>query len=218
MSNSNNITGKKLLDLWGVEASHALYRQDGKWYHNLKAFPGVLFDETGYLVFNTKEEYDSNPYLNRKKLLTVSIGISNIPGYVRVIENNQATELVYKAIEFTKSVPPIRKTSITERIIRDSALARTIKSVYGYRCQICLTVIEISQGKQFYAEAHHIKPLGGEHKGLDVSENMLCVCPNHHVQLDYGAIPINLSELLLDSSHRISEDYVAYHNNEIYKP
>lgn len=59
--------------------------------------------------------------------------------------------------------------------------------------------------------AHHIKPLGGEHNGPDVRENILCVCPNHHALLDYGAI--KLDPMLLKG---IERKYIDYHNEKIF--
>jgi 5-methylcytosine-specific restriction protein A len=43
-----NLTGKELNRLWKVNAKHALYREDGRWYHQLQEFPGVLFDANGF--------------------------------------------------------------------------------------------------------------------------------------------------------------------------
>jgi len=39
---------------WGVNAKHALYRDDGRWYHVLEKFPGALFDSHGYVFFKPK--------------------------------------------------------------------------------------------------------------------------------------------------------------------
>lgn len=41
-------SGKQLQKKYGINAEHALYREDGKWYHHFKKFPGVLFDAQGY--------------------------------------------------------------------------------------------------------------------------------------------------------------------------
>jgi putative restriction endonuclease len=62
------------------------------------------------------------------------------------------------------------------------------------------------------------------HNGPDDLENLLCLCPNHHVLFDKGAIYIDsnrvvrqtadqaaLGELRVRANHRIAEDYVAYH-------
>lgn len=76
--------GRKLNTEWGVGAEHALYRKDGRWYHHLEQFPGALFDERGYIVFETKEAYDICPQLQHGQELHVIGGISSIPGYVLV--------------------------------------------------------------------------------------------------------------------------------------
>jgi 5-methylcytosine-specific restriction protein A len=80
---SNRISGKKLNKLWNINAQHALYREDGKWYHHLKKFPGALCDTNGYVIFHDKNEYLNSKYLQHGHDLHVSIGISSIPGYIK---------------------------------------------------------------------------------------------------------------------------------------
>ncbi len=48
------LTGKDLNEWWGTGAKHALYSEQGKWYHQLTDFPGVLFDGNGYILFETE--------------------------------------------------------------------------------------------------------------------------------------------------------------------
>lgn len=104
----------------------------------------------------------------------------------------------------------------TYRILRDTLLARKVKIRHNYRCQICNETIQLPTGK-FYAEAHHIRPLGQPHNGPDIEANIICLCPNHHVLLDYGVIPLDLSTLELRGKHRISKEFVEYHNQKIYR-
>lgn len=99
----------------------------------------------------------------------------------------------------------------TYRILRDTQLAREVKESNKYRCQICGQVLKLNDDKP-YAEAHHIKPLGAPHNGPDVSGNILCVCPNDHVRLDYGAI--KLDETYLKG---IGKEYIDYHNENIFR-
>ncbi len=105
---------------------------------------------------------------------------------------------------------PQRVNQETYRILRDTRLARMIKARRRYQCQICGIRFEIGDGKP-YAEAHHIKPLGAPHNGPDVIENILCVCPNDHVLLDYGAIKLEKVQL-----EGIGSEYVDYHNGQIF--
>ena len=110
---------------------------------------------------------------------------------------------------------PERHKVETYRTLRDTKLAREIKSLYSHRCQICDYTIELPNDMP-YAEAHHIQPLGLEHNGPDARENILCLCPNHHAELDYFSRPINLDDLLT-IKHNIGNNYVSYHNNRHWK-
>ena len=130
----------------------------------------------------------------------------------------------YRLIEITTLITPItphasdikepeqpeRIKLETYRILRDTKLAREVKEINDYKCQICNFSFTIG-GNKPYSEAHHIKPLGGMHSGPDVRENIICVCPNHHAMLDYGAIELDAS--LLDG---VGEEYINYHNEIIY--
>ncbi len=110
--------------------------------------------------------------------------------------------------------PPERIQSTTYRILRDTAKSRRVKKCHHFRCQICGKTIEFPDGSR-YAEGHHIQPLGGEHKGPDVEGNILCLCPNHHAELDLGVLPIRLSSLRSVKGHTVEQKYVDYHNRVI---
>ena len=88
--------------------------------------------------------------------------------------------------------PDIREKHLvsTYRVLRDTALARRIKADNDCKCQICGERILLNKDNS-YVEAHHIKPLGSPHNGPDHPGNIVCVCPNCHVKLDYGAIEID---------------------------
>ena len=237
----NKITGRELNKLWGVGAKHALYREDGKWYHLLRAFPGALFDANGYVVFQTEEDYLKCEYLQITQHIHVPKGISAIPGYIHVSEKEHLQEISHQIREITKqqeyvapkrehnrkSVPPpvLKSADLAEpkrlqvkvsRVIRDTKVSQWVKYIHEYRCQLCGGTILLGNN-EFYAEAHHIKPLGAPHHGPDVVENIICVCPNCHVLLDYGAIPLDINKILSVPGHEISQEYIEYHNTVIYK-
>jgi len=79
------MNGRRLNELWAVNARHALYREDGSWYHHLERFPGALFDRKGYLLFASEGAYRTSRYLRHGIELNVPGGIRSIPGYVRVV-------------------------------------------------------------------------------------------------------------------------------------
>lgn len=114
------------------------------------------------------------------------------------------------AIDIEDPSQPERVKQETYRILRDTVLARTVKEANQYQCQICGQTLKIKDNMP-YAEAHHIIPLGAPHNGPDVHDNILCVCPNHHVLLDYGAIKLDETNL-----KGIGKGYINYHNENIY--
>jgi len=94
------------------------------------------------------------------------------------------------------------------RTLRDTELVRKLKLMHEDQCQICGLAIRFNDTT--YSEGHHIKPLGKD--GPDNAGNILILCPNHHVQCDYGAIRLDRAELRADSRHVVSEDYIRWHN------
>ena len=111
--------------------------------------------------------------------------------------------------------PPERKESTVYRILRDTPLARRLKELHNNRCQICRETVELSSSKK-YSEAHHIKPLGGIHQGPDIKENIIVLCPSHHVQCDYGAIELHIKNIHSIPGHRIAPEFITYHNIKIF--
>lgn len=123
---------------------------------------------------------------------------------------------ILRAIDLGESVEPERSTVETTRIVRDSVLTRSLKALHENRCQICGYAITFPDGRT-YSEAHHIKPLGGDHKGPDVAENILILCPNHHAACDLGAIKLVLTKIRSHPQHRINNEFLNYHNTYIYQ-
>ncbi len=112
--------------------------------------------------------------------------------------------------------PPPRIETTTYRILRDTVLAQQVKSMHNFECQICGATIELPNGER-YAEAHHIKPLGRDHNGPDVAGNIVCLCPNHHVECDYGIRKLTASSLSNNANHKVDQTFVRYHNETIYR-
>lgn len=117
---------------------------------------------------------------------------------------------------------PAFATTVVTRRIRDSAVAREVKSTYDFACQACGTSIEGFEGR-LYAEGAHVRPLGRPHLGADVLDNLLCLCPNHHTQLDNGGLFIRsdmsledrhgseVGELTFKKKHLLLPENAAYH-------
>jgi len=109
---------------------------------------------------------------------------------------------------------PEREYTTTYRVLRDTNLARKLKLLHNNSCQICGLQIQLPNEK-LYSEAHHIIPLGTPHNGSDTPENIIVLCPNHHVMCDYGAIELSLKDIKQISNHAVSKKSIEYHNEVI---
>ena len=67
-----------------MDVQHGLYSHNGEWYHYLKSFPGAYFDRNGYVLFRTKEDFESCSALELGQTVHVPGGISSIRGYTKV--------------------------------------------------------------------------------------------------------------------------------------
>lgn len=81
--------GRKINNVLNLMGKHALYREDGIWYHHLNDFPGILFDKNGYIIFQTKSEYLKNVHLQHGQELHVKNGISQVVNYIPFSEEEK---------------------------------------------------------------------------------------------------------------------------------
>ncbi|MET8974377.1 HNH endonuclease [Streptomyces sp. NPDC004539] len=117
-----------------------------------------------------------------------------------------------------------RRQVNTSRPDRDPRLAKRVKEIYENRCQVCRTRVE--RQFYFYSEAAHIQGLGRPHEGPDKLSNLLCFCPNCHVEFDGLAIYIDEEwhvrysrdgelksedKLFREAEHAIDEEFLEYH-------
>ncbi|GEM_PF-4121452 len=115
------------------------------------------------------------------------------------------------AIDVPTDDLPKRLKSEVSRLIRNSKLADQIKQAHGHGCQVCGTRLELTPGI-FYAEGHHLKPVGQPHNGPDKKQNILCVCPNCHAKLDFAAMKIDPAKLRSVPGHIVEAESINYHN------
>jgi len=210
------VTSTEIAELAGIEGGHSAvnsqYGRLGHWLSDeLQIIPTARKDGT----FPWWEMLSSG-YSFRDKFLwvmypQVSKALEELE-WVDVVERPAFVE--EQQVDYEPPLPS-RVVLQTSRVIRNTSLARMIKKIHDNKCQICGETIQLNDGR-FYSEAHHIKPLGKPHNGEDVSENILILCPNHHVMCDYGAIQIQASELRMHEDHSIGNVYIEYHNNRIF--
>ncbi|MGW5715864.1 YDG/SRA domain-containing protein [Amycolatopsis sp. NPDC003865] len=118
---------------------------------------------------------------------------------------------------------PERKAVTTQRIVRTTKVAERVKKIHDHTCQICGTRLSVGEGLG-YSEGAHIKALGGLHRGPDWTSNVLCLCPNCHVQFDRGAVVIASDRTVLregtpagrlreHADHVIADEFIDYHRS-----
>ncbi|MFF2747048.1 HNH endonuclease [Kitasatospora sp. NPDC058048] len=115
-----------------------------------------------------------------------------------------------------------RRETTSSRPVRDATIVSRVKELYGYRCQVCDTLLQYK--RKPYSEAAHIRGLGKPHYGPDELHNLLCLCANHHVLFDGLEIYIDVQGVVREThgdrslgplhrhpDHPIDEKYVDYH-------
>ena len=118
-------------------------------------------------------------------------------------------------------IPAPRISIVVSRIVRDTKAATSLKELYGSCCQLCK--ITLCVGEYNYCEAHHLRPLGTPHDGPDCWDNMIILCPNHHVLFDYG-VPVWHEEnkvevggefFVLETRHTLKAAYIDYYRQHL---
>lgn len=108
--------------------------------------------------------------------------------------------------------PPSRVTCTTTRIVRDTAIVRTLKALHENTCQLCGKRLKLRGGK-YYSEGHHLRPLGEPHRGPDVRANIVVLCPNCHALLDFASVELTATQLRTRTGHTIAMEHLDYHNS-----
>ena len=131
-------------------------------------------------------------------------------------------KMITGTIIISEDGTPNKKTEVVTRFIRDTRKVKQLKRMYNNECQICGHVIKVSS-KSRYSEVHHIHPLGDE--GDDDFDNMLVLCPTHHVEFDYKIIGIDdndektiidrnrnkIGEITMAKEHKLNKKNIIFH-------
>jgi putative restriction endonuclease len=142
----------------------------------------------------------------------------------RLVAHGEASLIEAELDEARAPGPAGRASTTIQRIVRSTAVARQVKELHDYTCQVCDLRIDTPGGP--YAEAAHIRALGKPHDGPDVKSNVLCLCPNHHVMFDAGAIYVDMDwtvrvstdrnavgQLRRHAKHPVDAVQLAYHRS-----
>ena len=150
--------------------------------------------------------------------------------YALNIESPHITDETDSPLPEGRQVPGVREARRLIRM-RDTCLGLALKELYRYRCQACGGTVPLA--KSDYAESHHLRPVGAPHYGPDRPNNVLVLCPNHHVMFDRGAASIEPQTLRLvharprvafpyrrlrvRKDHRLARTHLEYHFRHIFR-
>lgn len=125
-------------------------------------------------------------------------------------------------VETWDQAPHVETT--VQRIVRNTTIAAKVKAMHNHTCQVCGLQLQTAAGP--YAEAAHIRGLGAPHHGPDAMDNILSLCPNHHVLFDNGGIYIDEDKLVREAGshlvvsalrtldqHFIGPEHIKYHRD-----
>jgi predicted HNH restriction endonuclease len=121
------------------------------------------------------------------------------------VEGSSPDDLAALEEKYRRASPQV-KERVSRSIERGETGAR-VKRACGFRCQICAGLGLPSLGLvkpsgEPYVEAHHVMPVAQRQIGSLAASNIMIVCANHHRQLHYGGVTINIEtttfELELD--------------------
>jgi hypothetical protein len=107
---------------------------------------------------------------------------------------NEVNELIGNINRRNKIESGLRQKRETGVYRRNPVLSAALKVKNKDRCQICRTTQKVNRG--FFCDTHHIKPLKAG--GMDISDNILVLCPNHHRIFDRSHC-----QIILQNRHEI---------------
>lgn len=166
------------------------------WGSFYKIFQGTLKDDTIIIGYSIKNKFLG---LNGMDNFCLAEGPSQFEIQFNsfdsddpsLINSNHFNDQILKRIqeidEKNSKNPPKNISVLAKTYERDKILTKLIKSYRGGVCQICGFSFK-TKNSEDYSECHHLEHLAKN--GLDVSKNMLVLCPNHHRQAHYGNFEI----------------------------
>ncbi|MBM4056477.1 MAG: hypothetical protein FJ264_17790 [Planctomycetes bacterium] len=219
---SNLMDAKRVIfNLFGLDDPYTKYSSRKKLYEQRlnNAYGIKITDEEMkkfMKLFNLSEEDNFQESIGGRivsDILNGNVLPNKVTIHPRSSAKHASSSRTKDAIDIAS--PPDRVQTHGYLILRDTELALHVKRLHRFECQLCGHTIELPDGRR-YAESHHIQPLGQPHNGPDVIGNILCVCPNHHAELDYGVPEIFLSRISCTKEHPIEQKYIDYHNLKIH--
>lgn len=177
----------------------------GQRAHNAVSQSGNLISftvvSTGMKRYALIQDYGVKGALMRKIRTNQDIPTDEIASDIAEAGNLNDIDDILKTL--ANNIPPQRIEQVVEKVTRNPKIARLIKERSKYICEICGRRPFMQSNGRLYAEADHIRPLGGSTRGLDTPENMRCLCAQCHAIVTCGSDEV-VKELLSSSVKQFS--------------
>jgi hypothetical protein len=122
---------------------------------------------------------------------------NNIFDNAEIEPSSNLTEIKMLEEKYRNATPQVKEV-ISKRIERGK-LANKMKKITQYKCLVCEVLgnnthtFKKNNG-EYYIEAHHIIPVSEQKQGTLCTSNIITVCPNHHRQLHYGRVKLDVTD------------------------
>jgi len=88
---------------------------------------------------------------------------------------------------------------ILSKKIERGPIGAMVKKANGFKCQLCEAlgmnpVGFLKKNGEPYVEAHHVMPVSQREIGSLAGSNVMTLCANHHRQMHYGGIIVDIAE------------------------
>lgn len=188
----SRITASDLDELLDTLNTESEWFDLGEWYPKTESFLAnaeivskipVVFESlfSLYLVFagrrpigqNKTERFLRIGDVRREEIVQAE---KELAPEISKLTDNELDELIANINNRNRSESPHRRAHEAKTYRRNPVLSSALKQKHKDRCQVCNSTFKIDRG--FFCDTHHIKPLRAG--GMDVSDNILVLCPNHH--------------------------------------
>jgi predicted HNH restriction endonuclease len=140
---------------------------------------------TGMKRYALVKDYGVKGALMRKIKNNKDMSTEEIASDIAEVGNLNNIDDILRTL--ASNIPPGRIEQVVKKVVRSPKIARLIKERSKYICEICGRKPFIQSNGRLYAEADHIRPLGGSTRGLDTPENMRCLCAQCHAIVTCGS-------------------------------
>lgn len=110
------------------------------------------------------------------------------------ITSDRLAELERKYLDASPEV----KERLSKSVER-GPVGALVKKANGYRCQVCEALGQnpigfLKRNGTPYVEAHHVTPVARREVGTLSAGNVITVCANHHREMHYGTVVIQITD------------------------